>query len=182
MSKKQPWQKIKNTEVYSNPWITLNHHDIINPSGKPGIYGQVHFKNYAIGIIPLDSDMNTWLVGQDRFALDQYSWEIPMGGGPLDVPILESAQRELKEETGIIAQSWNQIMKLHTSNCVCDEVGYVYLAEGLTYGEPDFDETEDLQIKMVPFLEAYQMAMEGEITDAISVAGILKTAILRKLV
>lgn len=171
-----PWKTLKKTPVYENPWIKVEEHDILNPVGKPGIYGKVHFKNRAMAIIPIDQEGNTWLVGQFRYALDEYSWEIPMGGGPIGDDLFESAKRELKEETGLSAEKWTEIMKIHTSNSVTDEVGIVYLAEGLTQGETEFDETEILQIKKLPFTAALEMVMSGEITDSISVAGILKAA------
>lgn len=171
-----PWKTLKRTKIYDNPWISLEQHDILNPVGKPGIYGKVHFKNRALAIIPIDEAGNTWLIGQYRYPLDVYSWEIPMGGGLIEIDCLESAKRELKEETGLMAEKWTQIMKIHTSNSVTDEEGYIYLAEGLTQGETEFEETEILQIKKLPFKDVIKMVMSGEITDSISIAGILKAA------
>ncbi|MEB2780628.1 NUDIX hydrolase [Algoriphagus sp. C2-6-M1] len=171
-----PWKTKKINPIYENPWIKVEHHEIINPAGNDGIYGKVHFKNRALGIIPIDKDGNTWLIGQFRYTLDEYTWEIPMGGGYIEKGMLESAKRELKEETGLIAEKWTEIMKIHTSNSVTDEVGFVYLAEELRQGETEFEETEVLKIKKLPFAEVLEMVMNGEITDGISVAGILKTA------
>ncbi|TVP46157.1 MAG: NUDIX hydrolase [Mongoliibacter sp.] len=176
-----PW-KTKSTQVkYQNSWIEVTEHQVVNPSGSDSIYGKVHFKNKALGIIPVDKEGNTWLVGQHRYPLNEYSWEIPMGGGPLELDILESAKRELKEETGISATKWTNIMRLHTSNSVTDEEAFVYLAEDLTFGETEFEETEELQIIKIPLKEAVRKVMEGEITDAISVAGLLKVAMIKKL-
>lgn len=129
-----------------------------------------------MAIIPIDREGNTWLVGQYRYPLDVYSWEIPMGGGPIGQDLLESARRELKEETGLRAEKWTEIMQIHTSNSVTDELAIVYLAEDLTQGETEFEETEVLQIKKLPFGQALELVMSGEITDSISVAGILKAA------
>ncbi len=171
-----PWKTNKRTKVYDNPWIRVEEHEVINPAGNEGIYGKVSFKNYAIGIIPVDKEGNTWLVGQYRYTLDAYSWEIPMGGGPLKLDILDSAKRELRDETGLSAMKWTSIMKIFTSNSVTDEEGYVFLAEDLSLGETDFEETEQLQIRKLPLNEALQLVMDGEITDAISIAGILKVA------
>ncbi|TDQ19324.1 8-oxo-dGTP pyrophosphatase MutT (NUDIX family) [Algoriphagus boseongensis] len=171
-----PWKTKAIQKIYENPWITVENHDIINPAGKDGIYGKVHFKNRAMAIIPIDEEGYTWLIGQFRYTLDEYSWEIPMGGGPIELDMLESAKRELKEETGLTAQKWTEILKIHTSNSVTDEVGYVYLAQDLKQGETEFEETEILQIKKLHFSEALEMVMNGEITDSISVAGILKAA------
>ncbi|MDN5216603.1 NUDIX hydrolase [Fulvivirgaceae bacterium BMA12] len=173
-----PWKKLSLKQIYDNPWITVEEYQVVNPRGGNGIYGKVRFKNKAIGIIPIDEGGNTWLVGQYRFTLDEYSWEIPMGGGPLDVPVLESARRELKEETGLTAEKWTKIMRIHTSNSVTDEEGFIFLAQSLTEGSPEFDETEDLKIIKLPFEEVYQMVMEGKITDSLSVAGILKAQVL----
>jgi 8-oxo-dGTP pyrophosphatase MutT (NUDIX family) len=175
-----PWKTLSSRPIYDNPWISIREDQVINPKGGNGIYGVVSFKNIAIGIIPLDNQGYTYLIGQYRYTLNEYSWEIPMGGGKIGIDILESAQRELKEETGLTALQWTEIMKLHTSNSVTDEVGYVFLAEELIAGETQFEETEDLQIKKLPFSEAVDMVMRGQITDAISVAGILKLAQVRK--
>lgn len=171
-----PWQTLSTDTVYENAWIKVDKHEVINPAGNPGVYGKVHFKNRALAIIPFDDEGNTWIVGQYRYPLKEYSWEIPMGGGLLELDQLESAKRELKEETGLTAEKWTEIMKIHTSNSVTDEVGYVYLAEGLTQGETEFEETEILQIKKLPFVEVLEMVMAGKITDSLSIAGILKAA------
>lgn len=172
--KENPWKTISKKNVYDNPWINVSHHDVINPSGGKGIYGKVSFKNLAIGIIPVDENLNTWIVGQYRYTLDEYSWEIPMGGGQIGVPALESAKRELKEETGIIAENWKVISKIHTSNSVTDEVGFTFIAYGLKFKETEFEETERLEIKKIHLSDAYEMVMKNEITDSLSQAGILK--------
>lgn len=174
--KPNPWKKLSEETVFDNPWITLETHRVINPGGGNSLYGKVHFKAFAIGIIPMDEEGNIWLVGQWRYTLDEYSWEIPMGGGDLEVDRLESAKRELKEETGLSATKWTELLKMHTSNSVTDEVGYAYLAQGLTQGATDFDETEDLEIKKLPFWDAYAMVMKGEITDSLTMVAIFKLA------
>lgn len=171
-----PWKTLKETTIYQNPWIRLEEHQVLNPAGKEGIYGKVHFKNKAMAIIPIDQDGNTWLVGQYRYTLHHYSWEIPMGGGLLGQDLLESAKRELKEETGLTASKWTELLRIHTSNSVTDEEGIIYLAEELSQGETEFEETEVLQIQKLPFTEAIDRVMNGEITDSISIAGILKAA------
>jgi 8-oxo-dGTP pyrophosphatase MutT (NUDIX family) len=176
MKTQNPWVTNKTAQIYQNSWIRVEEHDIINPAGNEGIYGTVHFKNKAIAIIPIDEQGNTWLVGQYRYPLNLYSWELPMGGGPIGKDILESAKRELREETGLTAEKWTEIMRIHTSNSVTDEEGIVYLAEGLTQGETEFEETEVLQVRKLPFPEVLEMVMTGSITDGISIAGILKAA------
>lgn len=172
-----PWLRLSSHEIYDNPWINLSHQEVITPGQTEGIYGVVHFKTHAVGIVALDADYNTWLVGQHRYTLDEYSWEIPMGGGPLDSDPLVAAKRELQEETGLHQGVWQQLMKLHTSNSVTDEVGYVFLAQNLEYGEQQLEPTEsDLVVRRLPFEQALVMVERGEITDSISVAGILAVA------
>lgn len=171
---KNPWTKISEKKIYENPWIEVTEHQVINPSGKQGIYGKVSFRNTAIGVIPVDDERNTWLVGQYRYTLDEYSWEIPTGGGPKNEDILTAAIRELKEETGLEAGKWTKIMRIHNSNSVSDEEGFIFLARDLKAGKPEFDETEKLEIRKLPLQEAIDMVMRDEITDAMSIAGLLK--------
>lgn len=173
-----PWKILSEQEIYTNPWINVTEYKVLNPSGGNGIYGKVHFKNHAIGIIALDKNQNIWLVGQYRFALGQYSWEIPEGGGPLGTSTLEAAKRELREETGLTATSWQEIQKIHLSNSVSDELGIIYLAQDLQNGEAEPEETEELQLKCIPLAEAYQMVLDNKITDSMSIAAILKVKIL----
>jgi 8-oxo-dGTP pyrophosphatase MutT (NUDIX family) len=173
-----PWQTLSSEPRYANPWIEVTEHQVVNPSGGRGIYGTVHMTHLAIGVLPIDEDGYTWLVGQYRYPLDRYSWEIPEGGGDLDVDPLESAKRELKEETGLEAAGWQKLLELDLSNSVTDEHSFVYLATGLTSGEAAPEETEALALRRVPFAEAYRMVLAGEITDVISVAAILRYQLL----
>jgi len=169
-----PWKIISEKNTYDNPWINVTEYQVINPSGNPGIYGKVHFKNIAIGVIPLDEDMNTWLVGQYRFALGSYSWEIPEGGGVLGIDPLDSAKRELLEETGLKAERWTELQRMHLSNSVTDELCIIYLAQGLQQFESEPEDTEQLIIKKLPFKKVYQMVCDGVITDSVTVAAVLK--------
>ena len=169
-----PWQTLSTEVKYDNPWISVREDQVLNPGGGQGIYGVVSMKNKALGIVPIDADGNTWLVGQYRYPLNEYSWEIPMGGGLIEHDILESAQRELKEETGLTAAVWTRIARLHTSNSVTDEEGFVFLAEELTQGDLEPEETEDLRLWKLPLAEAIRMVMDDRITDGITVAGLLK--------
>lgn len=179
---KNPWTTLSGEVKYDNPWITVTEFQVINPSGGRGIYGKVHFKNRAIGIVPIDKDLNTWLVGQYRYTLNAWHWEIPEGGGPMDQEPLASAQRELREETGMIAHRWTEIIHLHTSNSVTDEEGYVFLAEDLEQGASALEETEaDLKVWKLPLKQALEMVLDGKITDSMSIMGILKVARMFKV-
>jgi 8-oxo-dGTP pyrophosphatase MutT (NUDIX family) len=173
------WSINSSETKYDNPWITVTEHQVINPSGNPGIYGEVHFKNIAIGIVALDNQDNIYMVNQFRFVLNQDSLEIPEGGGGLDIDPLLSAKRELKEETGLVANSWEKLMELHLSNSVSNEKAIVYLAKELKQGEMELEETEDIVVSKLSLKEAYELVNEHKITDAISVAAILKLYILK---
>lgn len=173
------WKKLDSTLIYENPWMRVLEDRVINPRGGQNDYGHVRFLNRAVAIVPLDDDGNTWLVGQDRYTLGEWSWELPMGGAPLDEKPLAAAKRELAEETGLRAERWTEIMRLHLSNSITDEAGVVFVAEDLHQGEPDFDETEVLEIQKLPFDAALAMLDRGEISDAMSVAALLQVARLR---
>lgn len=170
------WKRLGSRTVYENPWMRVVEDDVINPSGGRHAYGNIQFLNRAVAIVPLDPDGNTWLVGQHRYTLGSWSWELPMGGAPLEEDPAVGAARELAEETGLKAGRWTEIMRLHTSNSITDEEAIVYVAEDLVAGEPDFGETEDIEIRKLPFAEAVAMVERGEITDGVSVAGILSVA------
>ena len=173
-----PWTIVAEKNIYENPWIKITEFDVINPSGGKGIYGTVHFQSLAIGALALDENLNTYLIGQYRFPLNQYSWEIPEGGGSFGIDPVESAKRELLEEAGLVASEWTKILDMHLSNSVTDEYALIYLARNLTQHIASPEETEQLQVKKLPFEEAYQMVERGEITDSMSVAAILKVKLM----
>jgi len=173
-----PWKTLSEKEIYDNTWINLTEYQVINPAGGKGIYGKIHYKNHAIGIVALDKENHIWLVGQYRYVLNQYHWEIPEGGGPLDKDRLESAKRELLEETGLVASEWSELQAIHLSNSVSDEYGMIYLARGLEQHEAQPEDTEELQVKRIHLDEAYQMVISGKITDSISIAAILRVKLL----
>ncbi|MDH5454475.1 MAG: NUDIX hydrolase [Gammaproteobacteria bacterium] len=173
------WKRLSGKVVYENDWMQVREDEVINPGGGRNAYGHVHFKNRAVAIVPLDDDEHTWLVGQDRYTLGEYSWEVPMGGAPLAEDPLDAARRELREETGIVAANWSKLMDLHTSNSITDEVGHVFVATDLTFAETAFEETEDLAIRRLPLADAVQMVVAGDITDAMSVAALLRVYALR---
>jgi 8-oxo-dGTP pyrophosphatase MutT (NUDIX family) len=176
-----PWQTLDIREVFDNPWITVTAEDVIKPSGLPAVYGKVSFKQLACGIIPIADNGDTWLVGQYRYTLDQYSWEIPMGGVPRNEDTLAGAQRELREETGLTAKRWERLLDCHVSNSITDEAGCVFVAEELTEGEPEPDDSEDLQIRRLPLRDAVGMAISGEISCLLSMAGLVKLSAIRNL-
>lgn len=171
------WKTLGKTVRYDNPWIRVEHRDVINPSGNPGIYGTVHYKNIAIAILPIDQEGNTYLVGQYRYVLSKYSWEIPEGGCPEDEDPLTAAKRELQEETGLQASDWTPILKMDLSNSVSDEHSISYIAMDLTNGKARPDDTENLLVKKVHFSELVQMVLSNEITDALTIATVLRAKI-----
>ncbi|MDJ0938351.1 MAG: NUDIX hydrolase [Woeseiaceae bacterium] len=173
------WRRLNSRVIWENPWMRVLEDRVINPRGGENDYGHIQFLNRAVAIVPIDDDEHTWLVGQHRYTLDAYSWELPMGGAPLNEDLLAAAQRELLEETGLSAKQWTEVMRLHLSNSITDETGIVFVAEELAAGEPDFDETEVLDIRRLPLAEAVAMAESGEITDALSVVALLRVARLR---
>jgi len=173
------WKTLSIEGRYENDWIKVSHHEVINPSGKKGIYGVVHFHNKAIGILAIDEDLNIVLVGQDRYPLDTYSWEIPEGGCPMEEDHLSAAKRELKEETGLEANMWIPLCKFHLSNSVTDEEGQLFLARNLTQGPSAPEPTENLSMKKVTLEEALGDIESGKITDAITIMGIYKLALMK---
>ena len=174
------WQQKSSKVTYENPWIQVSHEEVIRPNGTEGIYGVVHFKSHAIGIIAIDDDDNLWLVQQSRYPNNETTIEIPEGGGALDEPPLDAAKRELLEETGLTAEQWQPLMELRTSNSVTDEIAFIFLATGLSQGKQHLEDTEDIEVKKVKVTEAIEMAMNGQITDAMSVAALLKLALIRQ--
>ena len=175
---KNPWTILTQSTVYENDWIRVQHHDVLGPHGGQGIYGTVHFKHQATGVVPIDENGNVILVGQYRFPLNAYSWEIPEGGGSHSSTTLESAQRELREECGVIAENWKEILVMDLSNSVSDEGCTAFLVWELSAVPSEPDETEKLQVKRVPFWDAVERAKKGEIRDAISVAALTRVALM----
>ncbi|PWU02377.1 MAG: DNA mismatch repair protein MutT [Candidatus Melainabacteria bacterium] len=180
MHQTNPWKTKNKHTVYDNPWISVREDQVIQPNGSPGIYGVVHFKNKAIGILPIDHDGYIYLVGQFRYPLDEYSWEIPEGGCPDGEDPIVAAKRELLEETGLSAGQWKELGRAHLSNSVSDEEAIFFLATDLVQGEAEPEETEELAHKRLPFAEALDMVMRGEITDSVTVIAILYYAHLTR--
>lgn len=170
------WKTLKSKVVFDNPWISVLEDHVINPGGGENQYGHVQFKNSAVAVVPLDTKGYTWIVGQDRYTLGEYSWEVPMGGSPRGEPEIEAAHRELQEETGLTAGSMRELMRVHVSNSITNEVGHLFLAEDLTVGEMNLEETENITARRLPFEEALNMALNGAMTDALSCLALLRVA------
>jgi 8-oxo-dGTP pyrophosphatase MutT (NUDIX family) len=170
----KPWAVARERAVYDNPWMSVTEYDAVAPTGKPALYGVVRFKNLALAILPLHADGTVTLVGQHRFPIPGYSWELPEGGGPLGVDPLESARRELREEAGLEAAEWREVLKFQLSNSITDEVGHGFIATGLTPAPADPDETEALALARAPFREVLEQALAGNILDMPTVAMLLR--------
>ena len=171
------WKTLSSECVYENPWISIHHETVKTPAGTDGIYGLVHFKSTAVGVFPVDNEGNTWLVKQSRYTLNQFTWEMPAGGTAEGEPPEACAARELEEEVGLRADSIVELMRVHTTDSVADELAIIYLAKGLSQGSQKLEETEDIEVKKMPVQEALNMVYRGEITDGISVAAILRIAL-----
>ncbi len=173
-----PWSVLGSRKIYHNPWIDVVEHRVINPAGKPGIYGVVGFRHTAVAVVPVDTEGMTWLVGQYRFPLGAYSWEVPEGGAAADESAEDCAHRELAEETGLHADRLTRILEMDLSNCVTDERSVSFVATDLTHGRPSPEETERLALRRLPLEEAIAMAGRGEIRDALSVATLLRLHVM----
>ncbi|MEO6098667.1 MAG: NUDIX hydrolase [Fibrobacteria bacterium] len=168
-----PWTRISGREVYDNAWIRVREDQVLRPDGLPGIYGTVHFKNVAVAVVPIDEEGNVILVGQHRYPFDRYFWEVPEGGCLPDRETPDQAAvREVREETGFLASRWDSLGTLVLSNSVTDEYGHLYLARDLRPGPQEHEGTEKITVKRVPFAEAWRMAMEGELTESLTVAAL----------
>jgi 8-oxo-dGTP pyrophosphatase MutT (NUDIX family) len=174
-----PWIRRSRRVAYQNPWVTIWHDEVTRPDGSPGIYGVVHFANLAAGVLVVDADDRVLLVGQHRYALDQYSWEVPEGGVPAGETALEGARRELLEETGVTAADWRELARIHLSNSVSDELAVLYLATGLTQGVATPDPTEALEVRWLPFDDVLAMTLDGRIMDAMTVVAVERLALIR---
>jgi 8-oxo-dGTP pyrophosphatase MutT (NUDIX family) len=174
-----PWITLGTRPIYENPWIAVREDQVLRPDGQPGIYGVVHFKNKAVGVLPVDEEGHVWLVGQYRYPLHAYSWEIPEGGGPPGEDPEETARRELREETGLIAGRIEPIGRSHLSNSVSDEEAYLFRATELTHGESEPEGTERLQVRRFDWPTAWAMLQDGRITDSMSVIALLHEAVRR---
>jgi|SRR5579859_275062 len=172
----QPWRPGAERVAFESAWITVTEQTTVAPTGRPAPYGLVRFKNLAVAVLPIDADGSVILVGQHRFPLGNYSWELPEGGSPLGEDTLEGAKRELAEETGLVAADWREILRAELSNSVTDERMVGYLATGLSQGQElhAADDTEAIVVVRVPFREALDAAVAGHLPDMLTVAMLLR--------
>ncbi|HEX8233247.1 MAG TPA: NUDIX hydrolase [Caulobacteraceae bacterium] len=170
----RPWEELSSRTAFENPWLRLTEHEARAPTGSPAAYAVVGFKNLAIGVLPVHQDGTIVMVGQHRFPCRDYSWEIPEGGEPVGGDPLGGAKRELREEAGLEASEWREVIRFQLSNSVTDERGFGFLATGLTQAETDPDHTEDLQLARVPFRNALELALGGAFPDMITIAMLLR--------
>ncbi len=175
-----PWKVLAKSTVFDNPWINIVDHNVVHPDGTGGQYGVVRFHNLAVGVLPIDDDGYTYLVGQHRFPHDRYSWELPEGGGPREIDPLISARRELAEETGLTARQWMPLTQFDISNSVTDERAVCYFAWELSQGPSAPEPSEALTIKRISFKDLFEMVMSGDITDSLTII-MVQTAFLMAL-
>jgi len=168
-----PWKCLSSREIYRNQWLRLREDQVIHPGGKPGVYGVIEFPP-AVGIVVVDRDEHVHLVGQHRYAVDVYSWEVPAGAAHNGEEPLAAAQRELREETGFIAGQWEPLGYSYPLNGAANCVYHMFLAQHLEPCERQPDETEFLESKCIPLATALQQALSGEITDAFTVVAVLR--------
>lgn len=172
-----PWRRRSRHLAYGNPWLEVFHDEVDRPDGSPGIYGVVHFRTQAVGVVAVGDDGRILLVGQHRYTLDEYSWEIPEGGVEDGEPLVEGARRELREETGYDAAGWRQLCRMTVSNSVTDERGAIFLATGLRTGEATPEATEDLAVRWATLDEVLAEIASGAIHDIITIAGVSRYAL-----
>ncbi len=170
---RNPWKTVSSKEVYKNAWIRVREDQVIRPDGKPGIYGVVEFPGSA-GIVALNDKKEIALVGQWRYTLNRYSWEIPTGAIDKGESPLEAAKRELHEESGLSAKQWKTLGTMDTSNGVTNEVAHLFLATDLTQGANAPEAVEDFAFQWIPFERAVDMVLKNEITESLSIATILR--------
>lgn len=176
---KNPWKTKSSRIAYENAWIRVREDEVIRPDGGNGIYGVVEIRP-SVGIVAINGEGEIALVGQWRYSVNRYSWEIPRGGShPGETDMLAVAKRELAEEAGIIAEHWQAIGSVDVCNGVANDVQSFYLATELRATKVQLDPEEEIVLDWRPFEEAVKMVMDGRITEVCSVAAILKAAFLR---
>ena len=172
---RNPWKKLGSRVVYETPWMTIHEDRVVQPDGREGTYSYMETR-VATGVVALTPDREVYLVGQYRYPMDAYAWEIIEGGGEAGEDPLETAMRELREEAGLIARDWRPLGgELHLNNLLTTERGYLFLAQDLTDVEVEPDANEKLQLRKIPLAEAIQLVDDGGIQDALSIVALLRT-------
>lgn len=169
-----PWIVKGVTHAFENDWFRIDEHDVIRPDGEKGYYGVIRIRRLAVGVLPIDADGRVHLVGQWRFPLARYSWEMPEGGAEPGEDARACAERELAEETGLRAAGWMQVLEMDLSNSLTDERAVMFIATGLRAGEAAPDETEVLKTRSAHFLDVLARVADGRIRDAMTVATVLR--------
>lgn len=171
---RNPWIVTHQETVFDNPWLQLQHHAVIHPGGRKGRYDVVRIKRLAVGVLPIEPDGSVHLVGQWRFPLNRYSWEMPEGGADPGEDALACARRELQEETGLLAANMEEILQMDLSNSVTDEQAVLFLATGLTPGPAAPEDTEVLAARAAPFMALLDAVVHGRVRDSMTVAAVLR--------
>ena len=172
-----PWKKLSEKLVYKNPWIHVYEDQVTRPDGTEGVYGRIETNGPVVVIIALTPDDEIYLVGQYRYLTNMFSWELPCGNSEGDDPLI-AAKRELQEETGLVANEWEQIADGQSNNGMLTELMHIFVARDLTQTNENEQLEEGItQMKKIPFSEAIAMAKNREITDALALAGILHAAL-----
>ena len=169
-----PWRVKSVATAFENPWFRVEEHDVVHPGGADGVYGVVRMRRVAVGVLPIDAEGMVHLVGQWRFPLGRYSWEMPEGGADPGEAAIDCARRELAEETGLRAGRLESILELDLSNSVSDERAVMFLATDLQEGEAAPEPTEVLRRRRAPFRDVLDRAVGGKIRDSMTVAALLR--------
>lgn len=169
-----PWTVRAVTQPFANDWFRIDSHAVVHPGGAEGVYSVIRARRLAVGVLPIEADGSVHLVGQWRFPLARYSWEMPEGGADPGEDARACAARELAEETGMTAAALTPILEMDMSNSLSDERAVIFLALGLTPGEARPEATEVLKRRRAPFLDALALAADGRIRDSMTVAALFR--------
>ncbi len=169
------WKTLKTKVVFETPWIKVRHDDVLTPAGSPAQYGVVEFKNRAVGVVPVLDDGRIVMVRQTRYAIGNISsLEIPEGGAPEGEDWLQTAARELQEETGYTSNDIQPLLTdFYLSNSVTNECGALFIARNLKAGKQELEETEDILVELHSFDDLLTMIRHGKITDSLTIMALL---------
>lgn len=169
-----PYAVLERRFVYDSPWIRVREDRFNHRRGAEGRYAVCGFHRTACGVLALDDQDRVVLVGQWRYPLEAYSWEIPEGGGDAAESPFEAMQRELAEEAGLAARVWEPLACFHPSNSSTDEEAFLFLATDLLPAEGhQAEEDEELLLHREPFQDCLRRVLGGELTDSLTVVALL---------